>query len=242
MTIWKCLGELLSCLPCALVDRVGAVGETLDQLIRSVKEQFSAESRRQVAFTVSLIALSAKMAKADGVVTEDEIEVIKKLFVVPPEELANVARLFNLAKQDVAGYDSYAARIRQLHLDEPSLLEDVLDGLFTIAAADGVLHLNELAFLEHVAEIFAIPEARFRSIEARHAANGAGDPWHVLGLPRGTSADDVKRHYRQLVSENHPDRLISRGLPAEAIRLANDRLARINVAYKMLQQEFAPQT
>lgn len=190
-----------------------------------------------VVFTIAVIALGAKMAKADGVVTKDEEEAFKRIFRVPPSEEANVRRIFNLARQDTAGFEAYAKQIANLFRGNPAILEDVLDGLFEIAKADGVLHPGELAFLERVAEIFGFTEAEFRRIRASHFGPDAADPYAILGVAHAASNDEIKRTYRFLVRENHPDSLIARGVPEEFVRLANDKLAAINAAYDRIEQE-----
>jgi DnaJ like chaperone protein len=234
MSLWSRLSEIVSRLPVT-----GALGGAFDRVIEAVRSTVSPVERRQVAFTVSMIALSAKMAKADGVVTSDEVSVVKRLFVVPDREKANVARLFNLAKQDVAGFEAYASRIEALNRENPEMLEDVLDGLFVIAGADGLVHERELSFLEHVADIFHVSTAAFGRIMARHVRPEASDPYVVLGIPRSASPEEVKRAWRRQVSENHPDRLIARGLPAECVRLATDRVAALNAAYERIERELA---
>jgi DnaJ like chaperone protein len=193
--------------------------------------------RRQVAFSVALIALAAKMAKADGVVTQSEIAAFRRMFSMPASEEANVTRLFDLAKRDVAGYDSYAARVAVLYQDNPDTLVDVLDGLFFIAGADGAVHEAELVYLEDVARIFGIAGAAFERIVARHAAGAEGDPYLVLGVDRSWPFGEIRARYRKLVAENHPDVMIGRGMPEELIAIANDRLAAINRAWKQVENE-----
>lgn len=190
-----------------------------------------------VIFTIAVIALSAKMAKADGTVSIHEIEAFDRMFRVPPSEEANVRRIFNLARQDTAGYEIYAAQIARQLRGNPGVLEDVLDGLFEIAKADGVLHPAELAFLEDVANIFGFSPDEYRRIRASHVEPARADPYTVLGVDRGANEDEIKRTYRLLVRENHPDRLIARGVPEEFIRLANDKLAAINAAYARIMDE-----
>jgi DnaJ like chaperone protein len=233
MSLWSALSDIVGRLQIN-----GTVGGVVDRIVETVRGLVggTAESR-QVAFTVSMIALAAKIAKADGVVTEDEVRVVRRLFVVPDSERRNVARLFNLAKQDVAGFETYAARLKKLYDDDPVLMEDVLDGLFTIATADGFVHEHEDLFLERVAEIFGVDRRVYLRIHARHVRPDATDPWVVIGVPRGSPPDEVKRAWRRLVNENHPDRLIARGVPQECIRLANDRIATINAAYETIQRE-----
>jgi DnaJ like chaperone protein len=116
------------------------------------------------------------------------------------------------------------------------MLTDVLDGLFFIAKADGVLHEREGRFLHRIAEIFEIDEERYQSILARHVDLGAADPYVVLGIQRGKPFEEVKRHYRRLVAENHPDKLIARGLPQEFIAIATTRIAAINAAYEIIEK------
>jgi len=190
-----------------------------------------------VTFTIAIIALAGKMAQADGVVTEEEFEVFRHVFGVPQEEESNVRRIFNLARQDIAGFEHYAGQIAHLFMGNPAMLEDVLDGLFEIAKADGVLHPGEAAFLERVAEIFGFAPGEFRRIRASHFAPELTDPYVILGLAYSADEDELKQTYRRLVRENHPDSLMARGVPAEFIKLANDKLAAINSAYEKIQME-----
>jgi DnaJ like chaperone protein len=192
-----------------------------------------------IAFTIAMIALAAKMAKADGVVTDEEVEAFDRVFRVPPAEQAAVRRFFDLARGDTAGYEAYAAQIAKIYAGQPAVLEDILDGLFEIAAADGVLHPDEGAFLERVAEIFGFAPGEFRRIRASHFPPDAADPYVVLGVGFDASDDEIKRTYYRLVRENHPDSLIARGVPAEFVKLANDKLAAINGAYDKILAERA---
>lgn len=191
---------------------------------------------RELIFTTGLVALSAKMARSDGVVTRDEIAAFRRIVTVPPEQEARIESLFDLAKQTSAGFEAYATQIAESFKDEPALLEDVLDGLFLIAAADGAIHEAEHAYLRHVAEIFSINAAGFARIEARHMRR-PDDPYLVLGASREMSDTQLKQHYRRLVAENHPDREIARGLPEEAIVIATRRLAAINAAWDLIEKE-----
>jgi DnaJ like chaperone protein len=194
-------------------------------------------TRRQVAFSVALIALSAKMAKADGIVTAAEVAAFRRVFAVPPGEERNVARLFDLARQDVAGFETYARRIAELYDDDCCPLEDVLDGLFVIAKADSAVHRAEMAYLERVAQVFGFSDSEFERIAARHVVPEEGDPYLILGAERSWSFDEIRRHYRKLVIENHPDKAIARGLPEEFVAVANDRLAAINRAFERIEKE-----
>lgn len=195
------------------------------------------DAENQVAFTVGVIALGAKMAKADGVVTKDEVNAFKEVFKVPEGEMANVARIFDMAKQDVAGYEAYAGQLAKMFADNRPLLQDVLDGLFHIAKADEIIHPNEEAFLESVAKTFGFSDSEFKHIRARHVVSAHRDPYEVLGVKPDISDADLKSHYRKLVSENHPDKLIARGVPKEFIDLANNKVAAINEAYDEITKD-----
>jgi DnaJ like chaperone protein len=198
---------------------------------------FDRQSDPGVTFTIAVIALSGKMARADGVVTEAEFEVFRRVFGVPPQEENNVRRLFNLARQDIAGFEHYASQIAQLFRDNPAMLEDVLDGLFEIAKSDGVLHPCEARFLEKVAEIFGFAPNEYRRIRAAHFAPELTDPYVILGLSYAADENEIKQTYRRLVRENHPDSLMARGVPEEFVKLATDKLAAINTAYEKIQGE-----
>jgi DnaJ like chaperone protein len=190
-----------------------------------------------VVFTIAMIALAAKMAKADGTVTDEEIETFHRLFRVDPREQASLDRVFRLAQQDTAGFEAYAGQIAQMLAGNPALLEDILDGLFEIAKADGVFHPGEAAFLERVADIFGFSPNEYRRIRASHIGPDRGDPYIVLGVDYAASDEEVRATYRMLVRENHPDKLIARGVPEEFIRLATDKLAVINGAYEKVSKE-----
>ncbi|MFK8033342.1 MAG: TerB family tellurite resistance protein [Hyphomicrobiales bacterium] len=213
-----------------------AGGAFLDRITKAITGLSDPKARRQAAFSIAMIALSAKMAKADGIVTTDEIYAFRDLFEIPQAEQTNVARLFNLAKQDIAGFEAYAERIARLYDEDMQTLEDILDGLFHIAKADGVIHEREQAFLIRVSEIFGFDSDAYEAIELRHTDQGEGDPYRILGVASELSLDEIKKCYRKKVSEFHPDRMIARGVPPEFISIANDRMAAINTAWEHIQR------
>jgi DnaJ like chaperone protein len=231
MTLWVCISEIAA----SGADAVGSAADWFVGFFAGVNP----EARRQVAFSVALVALSAKMAKADGVVTADEVAAFRRLFAVPPSEERNVGRLFDLAKRDIAGFETYAQRIAGYYGEDRRGLEDVVDGLFAIAKADGAVHEREIAYLAEVATIFGIDERGFERIAARHVIAEEGDPYLVLGVDRSLPLGEVRARYRALAAENHPDRLLARGIPAEAAAIAHERMAAINLAWRRIQLERA---
>jgi len=213
--------------------RVGAALSGLRSLLQGITNP---ELRREAAFAIAMIALSAKMAKADGVVSRSEVDAFCGIFSIPEGEERNVSRVYNLAKRDIAGFDSYARDVARLFADDPAMLEAVLDGLFDIARADGVVHEREVAYLSEVARIFGFDERTFDTIRARHTIDDGADPFVVLGADRSWDYARLRQHYRRLVAENHPDKLMAHGVPEEFSRIANDRLAAINAAWDQVER------
>ena len=209
----------------------------LEEGVDAVRQAFlSRLGTDSVAFSVSFIALAAKLAKADGVVTRDEVTMFRRIFEIPPEEESNAARVYNLCRQETTGFETYARQLSgALAKTEAGdqLRSDVLDGLFHIAMADGVYHDNEDTFLRRVAEIFGLHEEAFLCMRARHVPE-LWDPWVVVGLSPGATLEDLKAQRRAFMRENHPDKLIARGLPPEMIELANSRLAMFQEAYETI--------
>jgi DnaJ like chaperone protein len=198
---------------------------------------------RDAAFTLALIALSAKMAVSDGVVQASELRAFQRTVEIPPAIEHQVQRVFELAQQDVTGYEFYARKIGRFFIDSPDTLEHVLDGLFHIASADGMIHEAEFDYLRSVSAIFGFDEARFEQIASQHVLIDDGqDPYLVLGLVPNAPHQEVRRVYRQLVAEHHPDRLIAKGVPEELIDIATARMAAINQAYSKLTRPALPAT
>ncbi|MEE3120007.1 MAG: TerB family tellurite resistance protein [Pseudomonadota bacterium] len=191
---------------------------------------------RQVIFTIALISLAAKMTRADGIVSPIEVQAVQSVLRVPETEHANMVRVFRLAQEDVAGFDTYARQIRDIYADSPQVLEDVLDVLFYIAYADGNLHPAEEEFLHIVAEIFEIDESGMRRVQARHDGS-VQDPYVVLGVAPASSDAVVRAAWLELVRANHPDQLQARGLPPEMMHIATARMAAINDAWETIRKE-----
>ncbi len=227
VSVWQRLSEM-----------VGSAGErtgVLGSLANLLDPDNWLPGGKDAAFTLALIALSAKMAVSDGVVTASELRAFQRTVEIPAGIEQQVDRIFRLAQQDVAGYEAYARKIGRFFARSPDTLEHVLDGLFYIASADGLIHENELEYLKNVSDIFGFDDARFEQIAAQHVLLDTGiDPYIVLGLTPGADPSEVKRVYRSLVAEHHPDRLIAKGVPEELIDVATARMQAINQAYNKI--------
>jgi DnaJ like chaperone protein len=192
---------------------------------------------KQVAFTVAIIVLSAKMAKADGQVTRDEVDAFKDIFKVPPGEMKGVGLIFDKAKKDADGFEPYARQISKMFSHEPAVLEELLGGLFHIANADGVIHPAELAYLQTVSDIFGFGPDRFERVKATYAPAPQVSPYEILGVSPDTDDNQIKKVYRNLIRENHPDTVIAQGMPQEFVNLANEKMAAINAAYDEIKKK-----
>lgn len=200
---------------------------------------------RRLVFSAGLVALAAKLAKADGVVTRDEVQAFREVFRIDEEEAREVAKLYNEAKDSPFGFEAYAAQVAEVLGHDRALLEELLDGLIAVAAADGRLHRAEERYLREVARIFGFGPWDFEQILARWQAAfrrevptvEEPDPYLVLGVSRDATDEEIRRAWRRLVREHHPDRLVAEGMPEEMVKRANDRLAAINAAYDRIAKE-----
>lgn len=226
MSIWTRIADALSAL---------ASGEGLSALF----DRLRPPPEKSVAFTIAVIALGAKMAKADGEVTRNEVAAFRQVFAIPPGEEANAARVFNLARQDVAGFETYARKIRSMFRDDSRVLVDLMEGLFHISVADGRWHPQEEAFLRDVAEIFGVGDRCFRSLRARFVPDAQPDPYDILGVDPDATLTEARAAWKQAVRDSHPDRMLARGVPAEAVKLAEQRLIAINAAWEEISSKQA---
>jgi DnaJ like chaperone protein len=218
MSIWTRISDAIAAL---------TQGESLSEVF----ERLKTPPERSVAFAIAVVALGAKMAKADGLVTRDEVTAFREVFQIARADEAGAARVFNLARQDVAGFEEYALRIKGLFGEEHSCYCDLMEGLFHIAMADGTYHPNEDVFLGRVAEIFGMAENEFVAMRARFVPDAEPDPYSVLGVSPETPISEIRKVWRRLVRETHPDSMIARGVPEEAIRLAEKKMIDIDRAW-----------
>jgi DnaJ like chaperone protein len=223
----------------------GPLGELLERVAghlphwhhRVDGDDRDSDPRRGVAFTIAVIALGAKMARADGAVTRDEFAAFAEVFQIPPGEEDHVRLVFDLARKSTAGFESYARQVGRLFAADRAVLENLLGGLFHIALADGRICSAEDAYLREVAHHFGFTAGEYARIRAHYVTaddDGSEDAYAILGIAPGASAESVHEAYRRLVRESHPDLAIAQGLPPECVALATARVARLNAAYDRL--------
>lgn len=212
-------------------------GHAVDRFASSDAPKDEEAATKKIAFTIGVVVLSAKMAKADGVVTRDEIAAFREVFHIPPDEIRNVGRVWDMARRDVEGFEVYAQQIARLFNAGSPVLEELLLSLFHIAKADGVIHQNEISYLERVAAIFGFDANAFQRLRAVAGDKDAEDPYSMLGIAHDADDAEVKKIYRTLIREHHPDRLIAEGLPEEFVSAATKKMAAINAAYDQIAKQ-----
>ncbi len=189
------------------------------------------------AFSTAVTALGAKLAKADGQADDSEFDAFSQVFHQEDGSGANVRRLYNLARQTTHGFESYARRLAKRYRNCPQLLEDVLDGLFHIAGADGTVTTRELDYLDRVGELFGLSPLTLRRLRATHFGLARDDPYAILGVLPDAPDAEVRAAWKALLSEAHPDRARARGLPEEFVEVAEAKAASINAAFDQIVRE-----
>jgi DnaJ like chaperone protein len=210
-------------------------GHAIDK-IKTKKKLPEETALKQIGFTIGVIVLSAKMAKADGKVTEDEIRAFKEKINIPDNEIKNVAKLWDQAKKTTDGFQIYARQIANLLEKNSSVLEELLKLLIIIALADGKITIPEIKYLKEVGNIFGFSEEDFERIYSSKSGVSS-DPYQILGVSRDASIDEIKQKWKQLAINHHPDRLISQGIPEDLIHKSTSRLKEINNAWDTIQNQ-----
>lgn len=197
-------------------------------------------NRRDQLFAICVVVLSAKLAKCDGAVKREEIDAFKRQFRIPPEAVRDIGRLFDHARDSTESFESYAVQLGEAFADNRGMLEDVLSALFVIARADGPINGREQDFLRRTHRSLGLDQTawdRARGAMPRQPVTDEPDAYVVLGVARSASAEEIRATWKRLMRENHPDSLAARGVPAEFIARANEKVARINAAWDRIKRE-----
>ena len=222
MSIWKKIEKTIMSL---------ASGEPFSNIF----QKFATPPERKIGFTIAVIALSAKMAKADGIVSKEEVNAFSQIFEIPKGQEKHVSNVYNLARQDIAGYEIYAKKIAKMLKNKKILLENIIEGLLFISIADGAYHPKEDKFVNNVASIFSIKRGRLEYLKNMYIDTSANSYYKILNVSPGDNLEQIRKQWKKLVLAHHPDMLLARGLPEEAIRLTTVKLARINEAWENIK-------
>ena len=197
---------------------------------------FGTFAQPQQIFALSLIVLSAKLSKADGQVSKEELIAVRDKLKIPESEIEQVGKIFNKAKQESTGYEPYAQQIAQIYKNNQNVLEEVINILFYIAEADGNVSKSELDMIKHIAQIFGLNQSQFNSIQESRKSSDKLNPYVVLGSNPEEDIQTIRKKYLQLSKENHPDMLISKGVPKEVIEESKKKMRAINSAWDQIQK------
>ena len=197
---------------------------------------FGAFAQPHHIFALSLIVLSAKLSKADGQVSKEELVAVRDKLKIPEHEIEQVGKIFNKAKEESAGYEPYAQQIAQIYKNNPNVLEEVINILFYIAESDGNVSQSELNMMQHIAQIFGLNESQFNSIKESRKSSDKLNPYVVMGSKPEEDLSSIRKKYIQLSKENHPDLLVSKGVPKEVIEESKKKMRAINSAWDQIQK------
>jgi DnaJ like chaperone protein len=203
---------------------------------RSGARNFGTFAQPQQVFALSLIVLSAKLSKADGQVSKEELIAVRDKLKIPENEINNVGKIFNKAKEESSGYEPYAQQIAQIYKNNLNVLEEVINILFYIAEADGNTSQSELNMIQHIAQIFGLSQSQFNSIRESRKSSDKLNPYIVLESKPEENLQTIRKKYLKLSKEHHPDILISKGVPQEVIEESKKKMRAINSAWDQIQK------
>ena len=220
----------------------GPIGALIGSMIggrissaRRVGFQKSFASSQQV-FAIALIILTAKLAKADGQVSKEELIAIKNKLKIPDHEIDQVEKIFNKAKEDSLGYEPYAQQIAQIYRNNPVVLDEVINILFYIAEADGKVSDSEITMIRNIARIFSISQSQFEGIRESRKGSDKLNPYVVLGCDPNEDFASIRKKYLSLSKKHHPDVLVSKGVPQEVIEESKKKMRAINSAFDQIEK------
>ena len=202
----------------------------------SSSNTFSSQQNSQQIFALSLIILSAKLSKADGRVSKEELIAVKDKLQIPDSEIDQVAKIFNKAKDESTGYEPYAKQISEIFKGNQNVLEEVINILFYIAEADGHVSNEEESMIANIAFIFGLSQNQYESIKESRKSSDKLNPYIVLESQPTDDLKSIRKKYIKLSKEHHPDLLISKGVPIEVINESKNKMRAINAAWDQIQK------
>ena len=209
------------------------IGGKISRAKGSINNSFA---QPQQIFALSLIVLSAKLSKADGQVSKEELIAVKDKLKIPENELDQVGKIFNKAKNESTGYEPYAQQIAEIYRGNLNVLEEVVNILFYIAEADGNISKSEMNMIQDIAKIFGLNENQFNSLKESRKSSDKLNPYIVLESNPNDDLSDIRKKYIKLSKEHHPDLLLSKGVPNEVIEESKKKMRAINSAWDQIQK------
>ena len=202
----------------------------------SSSKKISGQQNAQEVFALSLIILSAKLSKADGHVSKEELIAVKEKLQIPDSEIDQVAQIFNKAKDESTGYEPYAKQIAEIFKGNINVLEEVINILFYIAEADGHVSSDEEDMIANIAYIFGLSQKQYQSIKESRKSSDKLNPYIVLESQPTDDLQIIRKKYIKLSKEHHPDLLMSKGVPVEVINESKNKMRAINAAWDQVQK------
>ena len=187
-------------------------------------------------FAIALIILTAKLAKADGHVSKEELIAIKDKLKIPEHEIDQVGKIFNKATEDSLGYEPYAQQIAQIYKSNPAVLDEVINILFYVAEADSNVSDSEATMIKKIAKIFGLSDSQFEGIKESRKSSDKLNPYIVLGCDPNDDFTAIRKKYLLLSKEHHPDILMNKGVPQEVIEESKKKMRAINSAFDQIEK------
>ena len=212
------------------------LGSLIGGKVSRSRSSFKSFAQPQQVFALALIVLSAKLSKADGNVSREELVAVKDKLIIPENEIDQVGKIFNKAKEENTGYEPYAQQIAQIYKGNINVLEEVINILFYIAEADGNVSSSELAMIENISKIFGLTQVQFNSVKESRKGSDKLNPYIVLESNPDDDLQSIRKKYLKLSKENHPDLLVSKGVPQEVIDESKNKMRAINSAWDQIQK------
>tara|TARA_Y100001936_G_C16048311_1_gene656099 strand:+ start:226 stop:945 length:720 start_codon:yes stop_codon:yes gene_type:complete len=212
------------------------LGSLIGGKVSRSRSGFRNAAQSQQIFALSLIVLSAKLSKADGNVSKEELIAVKDKLKIPDQELDQVGKIFNKAKEESTGFEPYAQQIAQIYKGNLNVLEEVINILFYIAEADGNISQSEMQMIENISQIFGLNQTQFNSIKESRKSSDKLNPYVVLESNPDDDLQTIRKKYLKLSKEHHPDLLLSKGVPNEVIEESKKKMRAINLAWDQIQK------
>jgi DnaJ like chaperone protein len=204
------------------------------------RARLSQGEEAQLTFFVAAFSMIAKLAKADGRVSEEEIVAVENFMVydlnLDPASRRLATNIFHAAIESQDNFNDFAAQFYSLFRTQYQMLDLMIDILLRVSVADGTLSQSEEKLILSAVRIFNFSDEKYNKLKSRYIKDFE-KYYAILECNRNDSNEQIKKQYRKLVSDYHPDKIASKGLPEEFTKFANDKFREIKEAYDMIKKE-----